>query len=128
MTSMDVLSTVSLIASCASLALAVFTIWFARATERENRENYQRSRDVLAEIDKRATVTERTVTDAQKQLLDTFTALLNKSITPDKPDMGEQFGMAFMQMMMDDPTKASKVLDKIKPLMEFGQQQKKDLG
>ena len=45
-------------------------------------------------------------------MLDTVTA---------KPDMGEQFGAAFISMMMQDPAKARPLVDLMKELGEVGQ-------
>lgn len=36
---------------------------------------------------------------------------------------GKHFGMLFMQMLMQDPSSASKLTEAIKPLIELGQKQ-----
>lgn len=122
----QVLTVVSLLASGASLLLAIVAISFARNAEREIHDNFARTQDmmqshhertkeVLAEIDKRAAVTERTVTDAQDRLLTTMTSIINETVIPKKVNAGEQLGMLFMQQMMEDPDKAGTILEKMKP-------------
>ena len=91
----------------AAVAIAV-SLWAAK----ESRDNYEKTKDVLSEIDKKASVIERVIADSHKQLLDTVTA---------KPDMGEQFGAAFISMMMQDPAKARPLVELMKELGEVGQ-------
>ena len=90
------------------------------------RDYYDRTKAVLAEIDKRAAVTERTVTESQQQLLDTVTTLLRETAVPPKADAGEQFGQAFMQAMLQDPAKAPQLMDSFTRLMDFGKQQSQE--
>lgn len=79
---------------------------------------YEKTKDVLVEIDKRATVTEKTVTESQQQMLNTITSIINETVIPKKQDYGEQFAMLFMQTMMKDPESATKILDTMKPFMK----------
>ena len=51
-----------------SIALAAIAIWLSTL-------NYERTKDVLAEINKKAAVIEGTVNDTQGKLLDTVTAI-----------------------------------------------------
>ena len=92
----DVAFIVSLVTGVSSVILAAFAIWFAKSAERESRANFDKTRDVLAEIDKRAAVTEKTVSDSHQQLLTTVTNLLNQTVVPAKTDLGEQFGVEFI--------------------------------
>ena len=105
----------SLLASLASLVLALVAIWFARATEKEARANYQRTKDVLGEIDKRAAVIETTVSESQRQLLDTMTNILNETVIPKKQDVGEMLGAQLIQALIPAMTQNPA---KLKELME----------
>ncbi len=79
MESLDFPSTVSLTIAVVSIVLAVFAIWLGKSAQRESKANfeqtkdtmhdyYDRTKEVLAEIDKRAAVTETTVTESQQNL------------------------------------------------------------
>ena len=125
MTIMEFLTIVALLGSGASLVLAIVTIFFARAIEKDTRSNFEETQQLLAEIDKRATVTEKTVTETQNKLLETMTSIINQTVIPPKEDLGDQMGLAFMQMMMQDPAKAEKVLQTMMPLIEKGKESKK---
>ena len=125
---------ITLITGVASLILAIFAIWLGKASERESRANFERTqeemrlynertKDVLAEIDKRAAVIEKTVTDSQQQLLDTVTNLLSETVVPAKPDIGEQMGLAFFQSLMEDPEQAAKKLEALQSFTDIGNQQ-----
>ena len=113
---------ITLVTGVASLILAIFAIWLGKSSERESRANfertqnimreyYEKTKDVLAEIDKRAAVTEKTVTDSQQQLLDTVTNILKEMAVPTKPDVGEQIGIEFFQSWMRDPEQATKSME-----------------
>ena len=114
---------ISLIVGVVSIVLAIVAIWMSRSAERESRANYERTKDVLAEIDKRASVIEKVVTENQKQLLDTVTSLLRETATPVKTDMGEQFGLALMQTMLAEPEKGGQIMQSLQPFIEMSQKQ-----
>lgn len=105
------------------MILAGFAIWLARTSERESRVNFDKTRDVLAEIDKRAAVTEKTVSESNKQLLDTLTTLLNQTAVPAKADVGDQFAAAFIQTMLTNPEQAGKMMQSLQPLIELSEKQ-----
>lgn len=65
----------------------------AKSSQREVRKNFEkiqlvmseyqeRTKEVLAEIDKRSAVIERTVSESQRQLMDTMTNIINETILP----------------------------------------------
>ncbi len=121
---------ITVVTGVVSVVLAVFAIWLAKSSERESQANfertqntmrdyYEKTKDVLAEIDKRATVTERSVTDSQRQLLDTVTNLLNETVVPAKPDFGEQMMAEFLQNMMKEPAKANEFMAVLQSLAEI---------
>jgi hypothetical protein len=82
---------------------------------------HERTKDVLAEIDKRAAVIDKVVTDAQQKMLDTLTTVLQGVVLPQRPAFNEQMTAMFMQSLFDDPTKTGKVLEKLGPLFELSQ-------
>lgn len=77
---MDVPSTVSVIIGAVAVAVSLFALWLAWLAARESRENFQKTRDTLAEIDKRAAVIEAVVAENQRELLDT----VKKLVIPEK--------------------------------------------
>ena len=129
---LSVVEVFSLLSSIASLVLAIVAIQMAKSSEQASRANfdktqelmsqqYERTKDVLAEIDKRAAVVERTVSEAQTQMLGTLTRIINETIIPQRPDAGEEFAMVMMQKLMQDPDAADKIMGSIMPLIEHGQ-------
>jgi hypothetical protein len=130
---MDALTFISLFASVASLVLALYTIWLQHLAEQRMQGlfdktqslfsgHFERVSSVLAEVDKRAVLIDKTVSEAQQTMLRTLTTIVSETVIPKKADMGEQFAAAFMQSMFEDPTKAGKALDKLMPLIHLGQQ------
>ena len=136
MENLNILEMVSLLASIASLILAIVAINAAKTSEREVRDNFEktqkvmaeyqeRTKEVLAEIDKKSTVIERTVSDSQKQLMNTMTNIINETVIPKKKDMGEEFGMQFMTQLMSNPNQANDMMNALMPLMKLAEEQKK---
>ena len=93
---MDVPSTVSVIIGTVSVTVAVFALWQALQAAKESRENFQRTKDVLAQIDKSATVTEKILAEHQRELLDTVRRLA----IPEKSEADEQMGVEFVRALM----------------------------
>ena len=122
------IESVSLLTGLVSIVLAVFAIWFSKAAERESRENYENTKDVLAEIDKRAMMIDRTVSENQQELLSTVTSLLRETVIPPKVDMEEQLGMAFIQTILSDPEKGAHILSTIQPFIEQSEKQQNRQG
>lgn len=126
----QILSWVSLFVGVAALVLSFYTIWLARQTERETRESFQRAEDrmadhyeklkaVLAAIETRSATTEQSVKLSQDHLLTTITNLVNETIIPKKPDMGEQIGMQFFQSLMNNPEGGMKQIESLAGLMQI---------
>ena len=124
---------IAFLASVSSLILAIVAITAAKNSEKEVRENFEktqkvmseyqeRTKEVLAEIDKKSAVIETTVSESQRQLLDTVTNLLNETIIPKKIDLGEQFGLQLMQQLITNPDQAEGMMKALGPFMELGQQ------
>ena len=114
----NVVQFASLLTGASSIIIAIFAIWISKSAERESRSNYEKTKDVLAEIDKKAVIIERTVTDNQQQLLNTVTTILRETVTPQKVDMEEQVGLAFMQTLLSNPQQGAEIIASLQPLME----------
>lgn len=129
--SLNMVDIVTLISGVASLVLALVAISLSRTAERYARENfiqtqsmmqeqYDKTKDVLSQIDKRAAVTERTVADTQEKLLTTMTTIFSKLATPANSD--EQMGTMFMQMLLQDPDRMAQVIETMAPFVDLGQE------
>lgn len=115
---MDTPSTVSVIIGAVSMAVALIAMWQANTAARESRANFEKTRDVLAEIDKRAAVTEQIVAENQKELLDTVKRLA----IPEQPDVSDQMGVALMTKLLENPEGLGDSLEQIMRLAEFQNQ------
>jgi len=77
---------VTVITGITSVVIAAFAVWQANQMRRESLDNYNKTRDLLAEVDKRAAVIQEFVSQNQTQLLDTVKELA----IPAQPDMEQQ--------------------------------------
>ena len=128
-TVMQILTWLSLFVGIASVTLAGYTIWLARMTERDARQNYQRADDrmrdhyertkeVLAAIETRSAVIEQTVKLSQDHLLNTITNLVNEIIIPKRPDAAKELETQFMQMVLTNPGKMNESMEVVKRMAE----------
>ena len=126
---------VSFIASLASLILALVAIWTSHQSAKEVRNNFERTqevmssyqsktKEVLAEIDKKSAVIEKTVSESQRELMTTMTRIINETIIPPKRDMGEELGMQFMQTILTNPNQAGSIMQLLEPFMRMAEEQK----
>ena len=115
---MDIPTAVSIIVGAVSVVVSCFAMWMAKSASSESRANYEKTKDVLSEIDKKATVIESVVAENQRELLETVKRLA----IPEKPDIGEEIGVEFLKTMMQDPDKFSAM---IPTLMELSKQANK---
>ena len=123
MESPDIAFIISLTMGVTSIVLAVFAIWLGRSAERESRANFDKTKDLLAQIDKRAAVTEKAVAESHQQLLNTVTDLLNQTAVPTKPDIGEELGMKFMEALMQNPAQAEQMMKGLQPFIDMSEKQ-----
>ena len=114
----NLISWVSLAVGIVSIALAVFAIWISKSAERESRENYEKTKDVLAEIQKSAAVIETTVSANQQQLLETVTTILKETTVPEKMSMQDQAGMMMLQAMLDNPESMGAMMQSLQSLAQ----------
>lgn len=130
MEGMTAFDLISFLASITSLILAIVAIMAAKASEREVRDNFEktqqvmrdyqdRTKEVLAEIDKKSAVIERTVSESQKQLMDTMTNIINETVIPKRVDIGEQMGMQFMQQLMSNPSQSGEMMKSMGEIMKI---------
>ena len=130
----ETLTVISLLASTASLILAVFTINYSRNSEKETRSNFEKTREIiadqnqrlkesLAEIDKRSTMTEQTVKSTQEQLIGTITRIANDAV-PRQIDPATQATMAFFNTMLQDPERAGTIIETMNKITTQVQQPK----
>ena len=110
---------VSTIAGVVSMGLAAFAIWIARSAERESRENYRLTRDLLAEIQKTSAVTETVISQSHRQLQDTVISLVApKPATDPQEERNMEMGLAlFQSMLQSNPDNTSEIL---RILTQFG--------
>jgi uncharacterized protein YjaZ len=134
MENLSFIDAIAFLSSIASLILAVVAILAAKSSEREVRENFEktqrvmmeyqeRTKEVLAEIDKKSEVIERTVSESQRQLMSTMTNIINETVIPKKVDVGEQLGMQFMQQMFTNPEKANEMMGGLAQIMKIAEMQ-----
>lgn len=134
MEGMTAFDLISFLASITSLILAIVAIVAAKSSEREVRANFEktqqvmreyqeRTKEVLAEIDKKSAIIERTVSESQKQLMDTMTNIINETVIPKRVDPSEQMGMQFMQQLMSNPSQSGEMMKSMGEMMRFIEQQ-----
>ena len=116
----------SIISSVFSIILAIVAITTSKNVEKQTQNNfdrtqsimqeqYDKTKDVLAEIDKRAAVTEKAVNESQNKILSTINKIVDESIITKKQDLGDQLGMMFMQLIIQDPERGEKLFETLKP-------------
>ena len=95
-----------------SVDSGLVAIWHSVQSERRSNENYNRTKDLLAEIDKKAAVIESTMNSTQDKLLDTVTAIAH----PKEATQEEKLMNYLLPSIIDNPA----LLDR---LIEVGAQQ-----
>jgi|GEM_PF-4699651 len=129
MTLTDILAVLSFAVGIAAIGLAVYTLNMSARAERRSKQNftdtqnmmrdfYEKTKEVLNEIDKRATNTENLISGSQKELLSTITNIINETVIPKKVDKAEEIGMLFFQQLLTDPEKAVNSLNALLPLID----------
>ncbi|MXY46089.1 MAG: hypothetical protein F4Y44_03705 [Chloroflexi bacterium] len=116
---------ISFVTGVVSIVLAIVAIWISKSAERESRENYEKTKDVLAEINKSAAVIETTVSANQQQLLETVTTILKETAVPEKVSMQYQAGMMLLKAMLENPKNMSEMVQSLQSLSETNNGQQK---
>ena len=96
----DIFTMTSFMASIASLVLAVVAIFLARSSAKESRDNYEKTKDVLAKINTRSAVIETTVHKSQDQLMATVTKIIDEIVIPKKEDPKQAM---LLKLMTENP-------------------------
>lgn len=126
----SLINIVSLISGIVSVVLAIVAIQAAKVSEKEVRDNFEKTQKMLieyesrmkatlAEIDKKSAIIEKTVSESQKDLMNTMTNIINETVIPKKQDMGEQFAAMFMSQLLSNPHEANSIVDAMKPIIEL---------
>ncbi len=116
---MEVTTGVSILVGAISALISIFAIWLAYSAKSESSANFEKAQRVLAEIDKRAAVTEEVVAEHQRELMDTVRQL----VIPAKPDVGEMLGAKFLESIVQDPDRFMKMM----PMLErFSERKQRD--
>ena len=87
----------SFIVGIVSIVLAIVAMTTAKSAEKNSQENfektqrmmheiYDKTKDALAQIDKKSEVIEHVVQRNEEQLLNTMTNLINEVVIPKRPD------------------------------------------
>jgi predicted component of viral defense system (DUF524 family) len=137
MSMMDMLSIFSLFVGLTSIGMALYAMNSSKRSEERTRDNFERTqammqqfydktKDLLNEVDKRASIIESVTTNSQEKLLSTMTTILNETVIPKKEDMGEQLGLLFFQHLLSNPQNAASMMETLKPFIEAGKKQREN--
>ena len=107
----------------ASLTVAIIAILLSILAARDARNNYDRTKDVLANIDKSSGLIQETVSKHQTELLKTVTELA----VPHQ-DVNKQMEGEFLKAFISNPKKFESMMSTISKLSEQQEQGKKGRG
>ena len=102
---MDTSEVFSVVASAFSIALAVIAIRLALTAASESRDNYQKTKDALAEIDKTSALIHQNVAKHQSVLSQMIQHLL-----PKQPDPDDESFRADLRLVARDPEELARLL------------------
>lgn len=98
----------SLIVGIVSIVLALVAIWHSTRSERLSIEYYDKTKEVLAEIDKKAAVIDNSVSSTQAKLVDTVIAIAKpKDVTAD-----EKMQTVIWELIQQKPELIERYLDR----------------
>ena len=103
---MDIQFIVSLVVGVVSVVLATVAIWYSTQSERRSNENYNRTKELLAEIDKKAAVIESTMNNTQDKLVDTVTAIAR----PKEATQEELLMSYLLPSIMENPALLDRII------------------
>jgi len=131
---MEMITIISFAVGIASIVLAIVAMISAKTSEKASQENfektqkmmneiYDKTKDALAQIDKKSEVIENVVQRNQEQLMNTVTNLLNEVVIPKTPDNNSEMGLALLQSVMSsiqqNPDGAKGQMEFLKNMMEI---------
>ena len=134
---MDIISILSLFVGVISIILAIYAMSSSKKAEERSKQNfidtqekirdfYDKTKEVLNEIDKRSSTTETIVSNSQEKLLNTMTQIINETVIPKKEDIGEQLGMMFFQQLLSNPKNSKDIINALQPFIEMAEKAGKD--
>ena len=97
-----------------SIVIAVVAIWIGKAAERETRASYEKLIESLAVIGS-------TISENQKQLLDTQIGVLSELKVIQEEDFDQRVTIMLLQALIDDPKKFRKIMAELQSLAERNQ-------
>ena len=127
-TIMDSIMWFTLISSIFSIILAIVAITTSKNLERQTQntlertqsfmqEQYNKTKDVLAEIDKRSTITENTINESLNKILGTT----DKIVVESNQNLGDQLEFMLIQLIKQDPGRGEKIFESLKSLIAHDQ-------
>ena len=81
----------------------------------------KKTKELLAEIDKKAAVIDSVVQRNQEQMMSTITNIVNETVIPKKRDFGEEIGAQFVMGLLSNPEQAQASLNNLGALAELMQ-------
>ena len=111
-----ILSIISLIGGVISIILAIVSMNSSAEHERVSRENYDKTKDVLAQIDKKIEIIERLNQESYNKLQNTITNIVEKTVKQQKEDIGEKMGVEFLKNIINNPREGNEMLKNLADL------------
>ena len=120
----------SLVVGVVSIVLAIVSMISSKNAEKQSLHNFEKTqellqksyndtKDLLAEIDKKAAVIDSVVHKEQEQLMTTLTNIVNETAIPKKKDLGEEIGMQIITDMIKNPDQAQGTIKGLETLAEL---------
>jgi len=109
----------TILSGTVSIILALVAIAYSYISARDTNDNFQKTKDVLAEIDKKSALIEMTVSQSQKELLQAVLKILNESI-PKRVDATQEIGIKVVQAIIANPNDSEKILKAFKSVVSTG--------
>ena len=88
-------------------------------TQKALQDNYDKTKELLAEIDKKAAVIDSVVQRNQEQMMTTLTNIVNETVIPKKPDIGEQIGADLLKNILTNPENTKNSIDGLNALVDL---------
>ena len=120
----------SLVVGVVSIVLAIVSMISSKNAEKQSLHNFEKTqellqksyndtKDLLAEIDKKAAVIDSVVHEEQEKLMTTLTNIVNETAIPKKKDIGEEIGAQIISDMFKNPDQAQGTIKSLETLAEL---------
>ena len=117
----------SLVVGVVSIVLAIVSMISSKNAEKQSLHNFEKTQEllqksyddtknVLAEIDKKAAVIDSVVQKEQEQLMATMTNIVNKTAIPKEKDWGEEISAQFVTNILKNPNQAQEAINSLEAL------------